>query len=505
LESLTHRLRSRRQANNEGEETAMENIMELSGLAFRGEALERLSSRLHESKTATKRGIENALPVSIAGLAEHASREGKAEELLSTLRGGNYPHVEASEVSKVVADPVATDRMVESGAGFLSRIFGNRVGALIDAVAGQSGLSRSSASTLLGLATPIVLDAVGKETRARNLDARGLSRFLTDQERRVSGWLPENFTAGFGGSKRLERAEARAQGLVGETRERFDEAKERVGDWAVRHRQHAHERTSEAHLHAPVVHEHTKSRGLGWLLVGLAVLGAIALLAFAFRRAQSPLSAPNVDYRAPTVETPQAPKVDIPQVKGPEAPRVTDVPAPAVPGVTPEVTAPDVGEPALEEPKVAEPPKAEEATAPEPETTGATVSVLSGESAGPLTTYLSGNDPVPHRFILQGLTFNTASSDVDDSVMLDQVAETLKSGSTKVRLEGFTDHQGETGKNVALGESRAAAVKRYLVAKGVPEERIVTESKGEAQPVASNETEEGRAMNRRVELVVIER
>ena len=479
----------------------MENIMELSGLAFRGEALDRLSSRLHESKTATKRGIENALPVSIAGLAEHASSEGKAEELLSTLRGGNYPHVDASEVSRVVADPIATDRMVESGAGFLSRIFGNRVGALIDAVAGQSGLSRSSASTLLGLATPLVLDAVGKETRARNLDARGLSRFLTDQERRVSGWLPENFSAGFGGSRRLERAEGRAHHLVGETRGRIDEAKERVGDWALRHRQHGGERVSDARLHAPVVHDQRASRGLGWLLVGLAVLGAIALLAFAFRRAQSPLSAPNVDSRAPQAETPQAPKVDIPQVKGPEAPQVPDVTAPAIPGVAPEVAAPEGEAPTGAE----EPGTAEEANAPEPPTSGSTITVLSGESAGPLTTYLSGNDPVPHRFILQGITFDTASSNVNDNVMLDQVAETLKTGSTKVRLEGFTDARGEGGKNLALAESRAAAVKRYLVEKGVPEERIATTGKGEAQPVASNGTEEGRAMNRRVELVVIER
>jgi peptidoglycan-associated lipoprotein len=503
----------------------MENIMELSGLAFRGEALERLSSRLHESKTATKRGIENALPVSIAGLAEHAATEGKAEELLSTLRGGNYPHVDASEVSKVVADPVATDRMVESGAGFLSRIFGNKVGALIDAVAGQSGLSRSSASTLLGLATPLVLDAVGKETRARNLDARGLSRFLTDQERRVSGWLPENFTAGFGGSRRLERAEGRAHTLAGETKGRIDEAKERVGDWAHRHREHAHERVSEARLHAPVVHERPANRGLGWLLVGLAVLGAIALLAFAFRRAQSPLSAPNVDSRAPVAEAPQAPKVDIPQMKGPEAPKVPDVTAPPpVPGVAPEVTTPHAEQPAVEEHKIepgaaqpgaaqpgaaqpgaAQPGAAEQAKAPEPPSSGTTVTVLSGESAGPLTTYLSGNDPVPHRFILQGVTFDTAESNVAPNAMLDQVAETLKAGSTKVRLEGFTDLQGDREKNVALGERRAAAVKRYLVVKGVPEERIVTVSKGEARPVASNESEEGRAMNRRVELVVIER
>jgi outer membrane protein OmpA-like peptidoglycan-associated protein len=490
----------------------MENIMELSGLAFRGEALEKLSSRLHESRTATKRGIENALPVSIAGLAEHASTESKAEELLKTLRGGNYPHVDASEVSNVVADPVATDRVVESGSGFLSRIFGNKVSALIDAVAGQSGLSRSSASTLLGLATPLVLDAVGKETRARNLDARGLSRFLSDQERRVSGWLPENFAAGLGGSHRLERLEGKARHFSGEARGRIEDAKERVGDWA-RHRQYSHERVSDARPHAPVVRERT-SRGLGWLLVGLAGLGAIALLAFAFRRAESPLSAPNVDTRAPELGAPQAPKVDIPEVKGPEPPRVPQVNAP-VPGVVPELKELE------EERSMAEPEAAESGTrgapgedeqaergasgAADSEAERQNVTVLSGENAKELSTFLSGDDPLPRRFILQGVTFDTAESSVNQSALLDEVAETLKSGSAKVRLEGFTDFQGDAQANVALSQARANAVKRYLVAKGVPEERIVTVGKGEAQPVADNETEEGRAMNRRVELVVIER
>lgn len=487
----------------------MENIMELSGLAFRGEALERLSLRLHESKTATKRGIENALPVSIAGLAEHAASEGKAEELLSALRTGDYPHVDAAEVSKLVADPVATDRVVESGAGFLSRIFGNKVSALIDAVAGQSGLSRSSASTLLGLATPIVLDAVGKEARARNLDARGLSRFLSDQEHRVAGWLPQNFAAGVGAT----RPSGHVHHLVGETRERVEDAKERVSDWAARHRPNV--RASSAH--APPIAYDSKSRsGLGWLLLGLAVLAAIALLVFAFRRVQSPLSAPNLEERAPEVGAPAVPQVDIPEPRG-NVPSGPDMRGPAVPGVAPEVEiAPnlersEVAPPSAEGPKasdeapvVAEEPKAGDKSLMLDEAAG-NVMVLAGASAEPLTRFLEGSAPVPQRFILQGVEFDTASARVKDNAMLDQVADVLKSSSAKVRLDGFTDAQGDVDKNVTLGEARAEAVKRYLVERGVPEERIVTTSHGEDQPVASNETEEGRAMNRRVELVVIER
>ena len=165
----------------------MENILEITRFAFQGDAMQRLSSVLHESPGATKSGIEAAIPASLAGLAAHATSEQKAADLLGAFRGGDFPHADAGDVTKMVNDPVATARMAESGQGFLNRTFGGRLGGIVDALAGHTGVSRSSASTLLGLAAPLVLHAVSKEAESRNLDARGLSRFLADQGRRASG------------------------------------------------------------------------------------------------------------------------------------------------------------------------------------------------------------------------------------------------------------------------------------------------------------------------------
>jgi OOP family OmpA-OmpF porin len=87
--------------------------------------------------------------------------------------------------------------------------------------------------------------------------------------------------------------------------------------------------------------------------------------------------------------------------------------------------------------------------------------------------------------------------------VLDEAAQILQDNpDVRVTIEGHTDAVGSDAYNQQLSERRAAAVKRYLVTKGIAADRLETVGRGESEPVSSNETDEGRAMNRRAELKV---
>lgn len=74
---------------------------------------------------------------------------------------------------------------------------------------------------------------------------------------------------------------------------------------------------------------------------------------------------------------------------------------------------------------------------------------------------------------------------------------------TDIKVIGHTDSRGTEQYNMTLSQKRAAAVKAYAVAQGVPSSRLITIGKGFAEPIADNATEEGRAANRRVEIVIV--
>jgi len=88
--------------------------------------------------------------------------------------------------------------------------------------------------------------------------------------------------------------------------------------------------------------------------------------------------------------------------------------------------------------------------------------------------------------------------------LLDQVAQQTQTINLETVIAvGYTDSIGSDAYNLGLSERRANAVKTYLVSKGVPADRIYTEGKGKADPIASNATAEGRAKNRRVEIEIV--
>ena len=98
--------------------------------------------------------------------------------------------------------------------------------------------------------------------------------------------------------------------------------------------------------------------------------------------------------------------------------------------------------------------------------------------------------------------FDKATLKPDGKRLVDTAVKVMKDKSDlKVSVEGHTDSIGSEAYNQKLSERRAKAVRDYLVSQGIDASRITTRGFGKSKPVASNDTAEGRAENRRVEII----
>jgi outer membrane protein OmpA-like peptidoglycan-associated protein len=137
---------------------------------------------------------------------------------------------------------------------------------------------------------------------------------------------------------------------------------------------------------------------------------------------------------------------------------------------------------------------------------GTKISVTAGGFLDSLAGFLASSDAAAGKsFTFDELQFETGSAQISTASnrQLEHLAAVLKAyGNVSVNVTGHTDNTGDAEANKRLSAERAAAVKQALVGMGVPAARITDEGFGPEQPTASNDTEDGRAKNRRVELVV---
>lgn len=118
-------------------------------------------------------------------------------------------------------------------------------------------------------------------------------------------------------------------------------------------------------------------------------------------------------------------------------------------------------------------------------------------------------DSIPGNVLANpSIRFEAGSSSLEemDSNVISDIASRLKKDThLNIKITGYASSEGDLFTNQSLARSRADNFKRLLVKKGVPSTRIETDGMGIKNPVASNETEEGRSQNRRIEIAVIKR
>jgi OmpA-OmpF porin, OOP family len=384
------------------------NLVELVKGYLTPDILRKGASFVGESESATQKAMNGIVPTLIAALANQASTTGGAERLSGMLDTGKYDGSALNNLGNLFSGGEATQKAVTEGKDILSSLFGTKTDGLVDQIARFAGIRLGSATSLLALAAPLVMNVLGRQRATIGQSPAALASLLGEQKSFLASLLPTGI-ASFLGWSGYERARQPEPAYV--------EPKRETPSW----------------------------------LVPLLILGGIVVLALGWL-----LSRPT-----PTRETTVAAR---------PAAKMTDLQLPG----------------------------------------GVKISVPEGSFNYSLHQWLAGtNDTtVPKRFVFDNLNFETGSTQLTPESVptVDSLVVILKAyPAVAVRLEGYTDSTGDAAANKKLSLDRAIVVKEIMIKGGIPDERIGTDGYGQEKPIASNETEEGRAKNRRTELVVEKR
>jgi outer membrane protein OmpA-like peptidoglycan-associated protein len=141
---------------------------------------------------------------------------------------------------------------------------------------------------------------------------------------------------------------------------------------------------------------------------------------------------------------------------------------------------------------------------------GATLSLAAGSFNYRLAKFLADTTDaaVPRTFVFDNLNFEFGTTKLtpeSEQTVKNLVAILKAYPSTEARLEGHTDSVGDADANKKLSQDRADAVREIMTGNEIAASRLSTTGYGQEKPVASNDTDEGRAQNRRLELVVVKK
>jgi outer membrane protein OmpA-like peptidoglycan-associated protein len=411
---------------------------------FGGETLNRAASALGETPARTESALGAAVPALLGALAGKASTGAGASDLVDLIRQNKFDSRQYGEAASALAAPSGISSLMNVGRPLLDSIFGGRTNSIADWIASSAGINRSSSTSLLAMALPLVL---GQITRfgsggGGGLTASSVQNLLADQRTFLKD-APAGLAGALGGPDFGRPAV--------------------VGTYAT-------ERAPTQHQARAVgTYQPEARRGSSWWLWAIPLL-LLALIPFYFamRRQAEP-------ERRVVAEAPALPRAEVPTTGRAD-------PAPIVP--------------ALGEFTETQLPR------------GIMLRIPKLGVENKLITYLEDSSRVvePNTwFSFDRLEFETDSAVLRPSSreQLQNVAEILKAyPSVTAKIGGYTDNAGDAAYNMKLSADRATNTMNELVSLGIDRSRLEAEGYGESHPVADNATEEGRQRNRRIDINV---
>ncbi len=453
--------------------------------------ISKASSFLGADAAKTSAGLGAAIPSILGGLIDKGSSESGAGEIMDMLKGGNFDGSMLDNIGSVFGDASSANQLMNSGGGILQSLLGDKLSGITDIISRVSGLKTGNSSSLLKMAAPMLMSLVGKKVLGGNMGVSGLMDLLKGQREHVEKAAPAGLGALLGLGKLGDMGKAglsKATGAVSGATAAAGNTVRNVGGAA---------RNAGGAAATTVGNTAKKGGGLLGKLLPLLLLILLAIFAFfMYRGCQDGQSLGDSIKGAAdqTVSsTTGAMKDGANAVKdGANAAGNAIKDGANAAGDAIKDGANAVGDAF----RKIEMPGGEE------------ISAAAGGFTDRMARAFSGKGSTDEAFVFDGVNFATGSANItdDSDVQITNLAKLMKAyADVKIRVEGHTDNTGNAQNNLDLSKARAAAVKSALEAKGVAADRVDAVGRGQASPTATNDTEEGRLANRRVEVYITEK
>ena len=482
-----------------------------------------VSTMLGEDPDNTQKAFSGALPVLLSGLIQKSAEPGGNGSLMDMMGQATTPDYSAGDITEpvgglsgnldtILADDLQSERMRSMGAGMIYSLFGDRTNAIIEGIASYSGINQTSASTLMSIAGPVLFSVLGKKMADEATGVSGLSGLLTSQADSVQAALPPGLGSLTGFLPELETLAVLDSVPDIPTATPADPFSPPVppaeiigpatmsapGTPAVAPLAPGTTPVTSVPPADPVrpvtpmayTREEDTSAGSGnkWLPWLLLLLGAGALF-FLLRSCRND-GTTNTKAAADSVSTSMNDAASTMSATadsvGSDAGAAMDSAGTAVSDATARLGA-------FFKRKLP---------------SGLELNIPEKGIENNLVTFIEDNNrPVDKTtwFNFDRLLFDTGKATLtpDSQEQVSNIAAILKEyPAVAIKLGGYTDNTGSAALNKKLSQERANTVMGKLADLGIDKSRLEAEGYGPEHPVASNDTEAGRAENRRIAIRV---
>ncbi len=475
------------------------NLVDLLKSEVGSQLLGPASKFLGESESSTQKALGGILPSILGGMMDKGSNAAGAGDIMDMF--SKFDGDMSSNIGDIFgggSQSGGLSSLLTGGSGVLGMLFGNnKLGSLIDLVTSFSGMKKSSSSTLLKLAAPFIMSFIGKKVKSMGLDALGLTKLLGEQQSFVKDALPSGFgsalgIAGLGGAdniieKAVDTLDDAKDTVINTGAAAAKKAADAAGDVANTAKNVGGAAAGAAKNVGGAAVDAGKKGGsmlMKWLLPALLALLVLGWLGS--RGCNTGVDALDSAAESVTKTTENVAKGAADAVKD-GANAVADAAGDAM-ALTGDALKGAFG--AVNATAKAALDKVEFAT---------------GSIGSQFMDFINGGFSGDNKFTFNNLTFDSGSSVIKGESVneVDNLGAILKAyEDVKIIVEGYTDNTGDAAANQQLSLNRATAVKERLVAQGIDGARIAVEGYGSANPIATNDTPEGRAQNRRIEVRV---